>query len=233
MIYLTGDTHGEFSRLQYFCYRYDVAPKDIMIILGDSGLNYYQGDKAKAIKQQLAELPLTFFVIHGNHEARASTIKSYEQEEWHGGTVYKEKAYPNILFAKDGEVFTFGHVNMLVIGGAYSIDKYIRLQYGWHWFSDEQPSPEIKACVEKKIEELNHTVDIVLSHTAPIKYEPVESFIPEFDQSQIDKSTEEWLNTIEDKLDYKKWYCGHYHINKQIDKMRFLFDDIIKLKEVK
>ena len=31
---------------------------------------------------------------------------------------------------------------------------------------------------------------------------------------------------IEDKLDYKKWYCGHWHINKRIDKMEFLFHDV-------
>ena len=26
-------------------------------------------------------------------------------------------------------------------------------------------------------------------------------------------------------LDYKKWYCGHYHTRKQIDKMQFMFED--------
>lgn len=32
----------------------------------------------------------------------------------------------------------------LVIGGAYSVDKYYRLENDLLWFADEQPSAEIK-----------------------------------------------------------------------------------------
>ena len=42
-------------------------------------------------------------------------------------------------------------------------------------------------------------------------------------------SSVEWLQKIEDKLKYKKWYCGHFHIEKSIDKIRFAYDDIIEL----
>ena len=31
----------------------------------------------------------------------------------------------------------------------------------------------------------------------------------------VDKSTEEWLEQIDKKLDYRKWYAGHYHIEKK------------------
>ena len=34
---------------------------------------------------------------------------------------------------------------------------------------------------------------------------------------------EEWLDKIEETIEYKAWYCGHWHINKRIDKMHFLF----------
>lgn len=70
----------------------------------------------------------------------------------------------------------------------------------------------------------------MLSHTCPIKYEPTEVFIQGLDQSTVDKSTEEWLGHIEEKLDYKRWYCGHYHTAKKIDKMQFMFEDIDVLK---
>lgn len=68
-------------------------------------------------------------------------------------------------------------------------------------------------------------VDVVLSHTTPLKYEPVEVFLKGIDQSKVDKSTEEWLNGIEDRLDYGKWYCGHYHTEKKIDRVEIMFEN--------
>ena len=44
--------------------------------------------------------------------------------------------------------------------------------------------------------------------------------------SKVDQSTEKFLDELEQKLNYKKWYCGHYHIEKSIDKIRFMFNDI-------
>ena len=62
-------------------------------------------------------------------------------------------------------------------------------------------------------------IDIVLSHTCPYKYEPRDAFLPIIDQSTVDDSTERWLDGIEEKVDYKAWLCGHWHIEKQIDKL--------------
>ena len=93
--------------------------------------------------------------------------------------------YPNILFAIDGEVYDFNGNSCIVIGGAYSVDKYYRLARGWSWFPDEQPSEEIKAKVERVLAERNWKIDIVLSHTGPLKYEPTEVFLPMIDQSIV------------------------------------------------
>lgn len=65
----------------------------------------------------------------------------------------------------------------------------------------------------------------MLSHTTPLKYEPVEVFMSGVDQSSVDKSTEVWLDGIEDRLEYKKWYCGHYHTEKKIDKLEIMFEN--------
>jgi 3-oxoacid CoA-transferase subunit A len=58
-------------------------------------------------------------------------------------------------------------------------------------------------------------------------------FISGLDQSTVDDSTEKWLDDIEDKLDYKAWYCGHWHTDKRIDKMHFLFEGWEVLEDVK
>lgn len=66
-------------------------------------------------------------------------------------------------------------------------------------------------------------IDIILSHTCPKKYIPTEMFLPMVDQSTVDSSMEEWLDRIEDTVNYKAWYCGHWHTDKRIDKMHFLY----------
>lgn len=72
---------------------------------------------------------------------------------------------------------------------------------------------------------------MVLSHTCPLRYEPTEVFLPFIDQSTVDKSTEIWLGKIESRLHYQRWYCGHYHVTKQVDNLRFLFEDYLTLGE--
>ena len=164
------------------------------------------------------------FCIHGNHEMRPGTIPSYHEVEWHGGAVYVEDDHPNLLFAKDGEVYDLDGQKTIVIGGAYSVDKWYRLRCDLNWFSDEQPSEEIKARVEQKLDELDWKVDAVLTHTCPERYIPREAFLSGVDQATVDNTTEQWLDTIEERLDYRAWFCGHWHINKRIDKMHFLLD---------
>lgn len=118
-----------------------------------------------------------------------------------------------------------------MIGGAFSVDKFFRLEHGVNWFEDEEPTEEIKCYVEKQLDKCGWTVDVVLSHTAPIKYEPKERFIPEIDQNLIDKKTEKWLGEIEEKLTYKDWYCGHYHTVKKEGRVNFLFENYVDFPE--
>ena len=110
------------------------------------------------------------------------------------------------------------------ISGTHSLYRHIQKSDCYGWWSDEQPSDEIKRYVEQQIKEKDF--DVILSHTCPFKYEPIETFLPGIDQSTVDDSTERWLDTIEEMADYKAWYCGHWHINKRIDKMHFLFHGI-------
>lgn len=239
MFFITGDTHANFSRIYDFCEKKGdflelSQDKDTMIILGDAGINYWGPEdwRDKKLKKKLAKLPLTLFSIHGNHEMRPQSIPSYVTKEWNGGIVYYEPEYPNILFAVDGEVYDIWGEKVLVIGGAYSVDKHYRLMMGYNWFEDEQPNDEIKAKVEKVIADNNGVFDVVLSHTVPLRFEPREWFLSGLDQSSVDKSTEEWLDKIYSGIKYKKWYAGHYHGEKVIynekedNQFIFMFESI-------
>lgn len=227
MIYITGDIHGDFRDLIAFSEAHELTSEDIIIILGDVGANYYLHGRDQDTKKKATRIPATIFCIHGNHEARPQSLPDlYREANWHGGTVFVEDAFPNLLFAKDGEVYDFGGFSTIVIGGAYSVDAEWRRMNGWSWFPDEQPNAATKAHVEEVLSARGWEVDIVLSHTCPAKYTPTEAYFEGIDQSKVDKSTENWLDTIEDRLYYQRWYCGHWHINKHIDRMDFLFGDV-------
>lgn len=230
MFYITGDTHGDFSRYIEFAARMNPTEKDTMIVLGDAGLNYYGNERDTARKSFANSFQFTTFCIHGNHEMRPADISAYKTKEYCGGTVWYEEKYPNILFAKDGEIYNFDGYSCIAMGGAYSVDKFYRLEHGWSWFENEQPSEEIKAYVEQQLQNRENKIDIVLSHTCPLKYEPVETFMQGLDQTAVDKTTEQWLDKIEQDLNYNRWYCGHYHTAKRIDKMQFMYEDIDVLK---
>ena len=47
----------------------------------------------------------------------------------------------------------------------------------------------------------------------------------------MEEHTEKWLNEIETELDYDYWFCGHYHIQKKIDKIQFLYHNVVKFPE--
>ena len=196
-----------------------------MIILGDAGFNYYLNDRDTRAKEYASTFPIMLFCIHGNHEARPQSLAGFEEGRYHGGKVLFEKTYPNILFAVDGEIYEFDGYQCIVIGGAYSVDKFYRLEHGWNWWPDEQPDELTKKTVENRLAATGNKIDVILSHTCPLKYEPTEVFMKGLDQSTVDKSTESWLDEIEARNDYKKWYCGHYHTRKRIDRVQFMYED--------
>ena len=257
--YITGDTHNDFRRF-FKNQTINFDEEDVAIILGDAGFNYYVYEsitrrqrealgndtnirryRSDGYSQQgksifMRKFPGTVFCIHGNHEARPSTIEGYKQKEWNGGLVWYEEEFPRLLFAVDGEVYRLNGKDYIVIGGAYSMDKYERLRRQekgellWMWFDDEQPDDAIKQYVEKTLEKHQWKIHGVFSHTCPYKYMPQELFLSNYDQSSVDDCTERWLDEIEEKLTYDIWYFGHFHGNRTIDKMQMLFEDIRELK---
>lgn len=229
MIWLTGDTHRDFDRVFDFCADNGTTPDDILIILGDAGINFFLDKRDHKLKKKLSALEVALLCIHGNHEERPFMIDNYIEKEWRGGIVYCEEEFPNLLFAKDGEIYDLEGKKAIAIGGAYSVDKYHRLRSGLTWFPTEQPTDEIMDDVERALDRVGWRIDVVLSHTTPRKYEPTEMFLPVVDQSTVDKTTEDWLDTIEDRLDYERWYCGHFHCSKKADRIMIMFEDFEEL----
>ena len=228
MIYITGDTHRDFRRLD----NVNFSKNDMLIILGDMCVNYFLDDRDKEVKDRLNKFGIKIFAVRGNHEERLESISTYKETNLFGAKVFIENDYPNLLFAKDGEIYEIGGNKVLTIGGAYSIDKNYRIMYGYEWFPSEQLSEVEMKNIYDKVK--NKHFDIILTHTCPKKYEPTEMFLDGINQSMIDKKMEIFLDKIEEDINYDKWYCGHYHTDKYVDKVRFMFKDIELLsKELK
>jgi 3-oxoacid CoA-transferase subunit A len=224
LILVTGDTHGTFDRIEDICLTEDTTLDDVIVILGDAGINYYGNPGDLQNKIGLSEYEVTLLCIHGNHEIRPENINSYEEKEWRGGIVYFEPDFPNLLFAKDGEVYDLEGYRCIAIGGANSIDKHLRTR-GVNWWPDEQPSDEIKDRVEARLARENWKIDVVFSHTCPYSYMPDHALISGINEHSVDNSTEEWLDTIEQRLEYYRRYCGHFHTEFSEGDIKFLWHD--------
>lgn len=241
--FITGDKHRHFDRVKEFCRTMNTRRKDVLIILGDTGFNYYEDKRDDELKRELSELNITLFCLHGNKENRPQNVGTYGIRSFCGGKVYYEPKYPNIYFAIDGEIYTFEGKKYMVVGGAHSVDKLRCLEEGLPYWDDEMPDNETKKKVEARLAECGNKIYGMLTHTCPIDYLPTEMFVstrqdavikrkPRKAKSKklfkpdIDRSTEIWLGEFEKKIDYKVWFCGHYHIDKQLDKVIMMHKEI-------
>lgn len=241
--FITGDKHRHFDRVKKFCRETNTRRKDVLIILGDAGFNYYDDKRDDELKKEISSLNITLFCLHGNKENRPQNVDTYGIRSFCGGKVYYEPKYPNIYFAIDGEIYTFEGKKYLVVGGAHSVDKMRCLEEGTPFWFDEMPDDAVKATVEQNLQNEGNKIYGMMTHTCPIDYLPTEMFMstrqnasikrkPRKSKSKklfkpdIDRSTEIWLGELEKRLDYEIWFCGHYHIDKQIDKVQMMCHDI-------
>lgn len=235
MIYITGDTHGRFKRIRDFCIDHNTTKDDVMIILGDSGINYFTDGLEKSIKKYIKDIPITLMCVHGNHEERAELIKSYKfdyvKTKDIEGNFYFEDEYPNILFFPMFDNFLIHGEPCLVVGGGYSIDKENRISLGMNWYESEELTNKEFQMLSDYLNDVNK-FKYVFTHTCPISVEPHEFFLPNIDQSKISKRMEQYLESIKNKINFDNWYCGHFHCDKIDGKFRFMFSDIIELSPI-
>ena len=90
-IHITGDTHGEVSRLTEYK---DTKPGDTVIITGDFGMLWRRNDFTKISKLNKAaeEKNITYLFCDGNHE-NFEILEAYPEEEKYGGKVGKISKY--------------------------------------------------------------------------------------------------------------------------------------------
>ena len=138
MVYITGDIHGDPRDLIRFCKAHSLTSEDAIIILDDAGFSFYLHGRDHEAKKLASRIPATLLCIHGNHKARPESLPElYHEGKCFGAAVMVEDAFPNILFAADGEVYDIEGFSTIAIGGAHSIDKLWRRENRLSWFADE------------------------------------------------------------------------------------------------
>lgn len=216
-LYVTGDTHGAVAaRVELLLSEHPtmVPEETALFILGDAGLNYYLGKRDKKHQREVEAKGVYVYCVYGNHEERPKNVPGMEliHDEFVNGAVWIDKNFPHIRYFTDWGIYTVMGKHMLVIGGAYSVDKFYRLQNNFNWFPSEQLTDyEMRACsysTEGKI------FDLVLSHTCPLSFQPTDLFLGCIDQSTVDNTMEKWLEQLKDKINWNIWLYGHYHADR-------------------
>lgn len=212
---LTGDCHGDFTRFKNYSKEIQEDEHTAVIILGDAGLNWTLDEHDAQVKNFLSKrYKFRIYCVRGNHEARPQNVPAmkliYDNDV--GGEVYMQDKWPNIRYFKDFGLYLINGLEVAVIGGAYSVDKWFRLDSGAKWFADEQlTDEEMLQCTQ---EFTGVEVDVVLTHTCPICWEPSDLFLRGIDQRRVDKSMELFLEEIARCFGWKIWIFGHYHADR-------------------
>ena len=125
MIYITGDTHSDFTRFteEQFPIQAEMTKNDYIIICGDFGGVWTFEEESSREKEALDWLNnknFTTLFVDGNHENYTRLYNDYPIEEWHGGKVHKIR--DSVLHLMRGEIFDIDDKKIFTFGGAKSLD---------------------------------------------------------------------------------------------------------------
>lgn len=253
MIYITGDTHGTMKRFQknIFPEQKEMTKKDYVIVCGDFGLIWDQSNTSNenSMITSIEKKSFTTLFVDGNHENH-DRLDQFPISEWNGGKVHKIS--PSIIHLMRGQVYDIDGIKFYTFGGARSHDidylldpssdtyskdkrkldldgKLYRI-IGRSWWKREMPSEEeMKEGIEN-LSKVNNKVDFIISHDCPKSILPL---IYSGSKVNYDKLNE-YFEQIRKSIDFKIWFFGHYHENKQFfdenqRKFILLYEQIIRI----
>ena len=250
MIYITGDCHSDFERFSrsVFPEQNEMTKDDYVIICGDFGGVWNkdtESPKEKWWMDWLQNKPFTTLFVDGNHE-NFDRLYNYPVEEWHGGKVHKIR--PSVIHLMRGQVFHIDGKKIFAFGGAGSHDidggilepddpefkaKKKNLDKGWKpyrinhlsWWEQELPSEAEMDEGRKNLAANNNTVDFVVSHCCS------SSTLALISQGMYKPDIlTGYFEELRQKVNFKKWFFGHYHDNKNVNAEEILlYEQIIRI----
>ncbi len=254
MIYITGDTHGEYGRFSNKRMKkqgIELGENDYVIVCGDFGLCWVKDRTFDYNCKNLAEKKYTILWIQGNHE-NYDMIEEYPIEEWHGGKV-RHIVRDKVILLERGQVFELDGKTFFTFGGAsshdvqggildkedidYEYDRRKAIKSGLpfrikheSWWEQELPNVEEMEEGRNNLAKCNYKVDYILTHCCATAIQEMLDKGP----GHLFKSDilTDYLQEIEKKVQYKHWYFGHYHMDQDVDeKHSLLYHALVLLEE--
>jgi predicted phosphodiesterase len=235
MIIVTGDTHGDFSRLTNERFTDGLTENDYIIVCGDFGLLWSKGDRYNFWLEQLSSQKFNILWVDGNHE-NFDWIDSLKVEQWHGGNVHK--IADNIIHLMRGQLFEIENKTFFTFGGGKSVDitgglldvndpKFYDKAYrarrfglpfrviGESWWEQEMPNDEEKETAIINLSKHDNYVDYIITHSLPTSLLSSVGHIMMLKMKGDDLTN--YLDKLENTIKFKHWYCGHYHTDSRLD----------------
>lgn len=255
MIYVTGDTHGDFKRFSkknLEKQHITLTNNDYIIICGDLGLCWAKDASFEYNCKIFSERPYTVLWVQGNHE-NYDMIEEFPIEVWHGGKV-RHIVRDKVILLERGQVFEIDNKTFFTFGGAASHDiqggildpsdpdfakkkkmlnsseneKPFRVLHESWWPQELPTETELQEGLHN-LESINYKVDYVITHccSTSLQNKLCNGMLSIY---QPDILTD-YFNGIEKKLQFSHWYFGHYHNNANVaDKYTLLYNALIPIE---
>lgn len=218
MIYITGDTHGDYNDFQYRLRSLPVGSGDTVIVCGDFGFVWEEPQEGELLSK-LAEMPFSIAFVDGNHE-NFDLLEMYPVVSWNGGNAHRIAG--NIFHLMRGQCFTIEGKTFFTFGGAYSVDKAFRAE-GRSWWHQEIPDSEDYRTARQTLESCGYAVDYVLTHTVPQSVIHCLGLVPDAHDAELTG----YLEWLYETLSFRMWYAGHFHVNRLVrEKVQILYDEV-------
>ena len=218
MVYVTGDLHGDLSRLSGSAVR-RLKKGDTLIVCGDFGFLWNGGAAEQKLLRRLGSRRYTLAFLDGRHE-NFDLLGAYPVAEWNGGRVHQ--LGNRLVHLMRGEIYTLEGETYFTFGGGESDDREFR-EPGVSWWAEECPTEEEMCYALDNLSRHGNTVDYVLTHIPSGRC-----------RLRLHCGAEDglglFLNHLEDTVTCKRWYFGSLHIDKAVSQQRrAIFREIIPI----
>ena len=227
MIYVTGDMHGPagLARLKEWG---DGREGDFLIVAGDFGYPWDFSEEECDEIAWLESLPYTLLFIDGNHE-RFDHWESRPVEPWCGGLIQRLRDSSPIIRLMRSEVYVIDGIRIFTLGGAASIDFAYRVPFV-SWWPQEVPSERNFDEARANLGACGWEVDYVITHTCPGSLIERTIYPARPIPGLSDERLRQFLDEVDFRLDFKHWYFGHFHGDRDVDERHtLLYESIIPL----